>query len=1199
MKKCFSLPVLLLAAGFLLMSSVFLTHSPTSAPPDENSSRALEKDGARGLSRTADDYFDADGQRDLVAGSAAGEALQLMKGDGPGGLGPDHQESQTKSIVAGVLDPKGSDTAPLDPAAIAAIVAGLPRHSIPLTIDLNDGYTFSGATRTHNQPPGSPMPPPPFTPVNGSFGTPQTKVIVGYSREIQNRFFCSSVPSSANLTRTILTNIPDVTVKHSRTVVGAPQLVSVRVIIPGLDEGAAGGNFDTDGYTKALPFDANFNVSVTVRWGSDPANTTSASLTQFTPPNADTGYMTGILAPVTISGAVTVDVSISPKASTGGAPAYNPPFVIDGGVQVPLTGPGDCPNDKTTRHRARVELNDMLVVLDLNDKLVGRPTSVTVTPDDPPVTIRAYSVPTDANGIPILGPNNEPDGIDDNSAPAAIIQWITEVDGGGTMGTLSNASGPTTLFTPALPAGTFQKTGRILGTLGADSVSVPVTVNAAPVLVVSPANVTVQGDDTVDFTVVQAPVDANGNPDLSQATPVPANWSASGNIGTVSPTTGSSSTTLMAARNSTDQTGQVTASFNNKTVAANVTVRPKPVLVVSPANVTVQGDDTVDFTVVQAPVDANGNPDLSQATPVPANWSVTGNIGSVSPTTASSTTTLTAANVAAGAVETGQVIATMGTKTAAAGVTVEGPASALLFSDSTGQEVSSVSIFAPAGIAEVRISALQQFIRFLERLIAQIPVLEPLLRPLLDLAVVRLQTLVPTDARYTISGPDLGIGDVPATLTSVDAAGDPIETFDLTLRPGSPVRSRPLVPVRAGRRIASGEFGGIIFVAAQSGGSLRAQADNYADATVAVTGAQTSAISLEAERMFSHGLPLAADASVGDTQLVVRATNARELLESLDTLAAGVSVLPFDARTLRRGQLAGSERTIVATDPANLDAMRRVILEEATRGGKPADATDIDRFLRRNPHRGRVTLFLDAGIAASLKTSRGAYAGSVNAGFIGFREHLLMGEVERERAMDDRRLLIGNPNAEAAEVTVVFLLDSGATVTRTYTVPGKRRKTIMLEAELAAAVSATVMSNRPIISERSVEWPDGSRTRTSDGRLRDTEAGVKWGLAEDRTGPQAFETYIQVANAGTAPAVVRVTYLRADGRSIIQKHLVGPSNRFEIQVNSMTPELANESFVAIVESINGMPIVVERARYWKSPSGKWSRGTNSVAIRLE
>ncbi|MGH6802204.1 MAG: hypothetical protein ACREC3_02405, partial [Methyloceanibacter sp.] len=155
-----------------------------------------------------------------------------------------------------------------------------------------------------------------------------------------------------------------------------------------------------------------------------------------------------------------------------------------------------------------------------------------------------------------------------------------------------------------------------------------------------------------------------------------------------------------------------------------------------------------------------------------------------------------------------------------------------------------VDIFAPTPNDAARIAALQGVSDGLDQLLAVLstnpnPAVQrviAVLHGVLNGVIARLNALVPEDARYIVTGPDLGTGDVPATLTSVDAAGDPIESYDLTLRPGSPVRSVPIVFIREGSRIKNGLSGGLLFVAAESGGSVRVEADGYSDGVAAVVG---------------------------------------------------------------------------------------------------------------------------------------------------------------------------------------------------------------------------------------------------------------------------------------------------------------------------------------------------------------------------
>jgi len=190
-------------------------------------------------------------------------------------------------------------------------------------------------------------------------------------------------------------------------------------------------------------------------------------------------------------------------------------------------------------------------------------------------------------------------------------------------------------------------------------------------------------------------------------------------------------------------------------------------------------------------------------------------------------------------------------------------------------------------------------------------------------------------------------------------------------------------------------------------------------------------------------------------------------------------------------------------------------------------------------------------------------------------------------------------------------LPAGAAVVKTKTVaPNARLIDVESEDPLLAntAVSTTVTSNVPVISERAMYWP-GTAASWVEGHnsFGVTSTETKWGLAEGRVGnppgvPDSltpnFETYLLLANPSTTVANVRVTFLRNTGAAVVKEYAVGPTSRFNLSVNALVPELVNESFGAIVESLNGVPIVVERAMYNSSSGVPFAAGTNATATPL-
>ncbi len=206
----------------------------------------------------------------------------------------------------------------------------------------------------------------------------------------------------------------------------------------------------------------------------------------------------------------------------------------------------------------------------------------------------------------------------------------------------------------------------------------------------------------------------------------------------------------------------------------------------------------------------------------------------------------------------------------------------------------------------------------------------------------------------------------------------------------------------------------------------------------------------------------------------------------------------------------------------------------------------------------------------------------------------------------DTFILVANPNPSATTVTITYLTDQGQSIARTHTVAANARLTINMEQEAAAlantSASTTVTATQPIIVERAMYWPgNGLEWSEAHNSFGVTGTGTRWGLAEGRVGTdKAFATYILLANPSTTSAAqVRITYLRSNGAApLVRTYTVNPVTRFNIDVNSRVPELANESFGALIEVTNGVGIVVERSLYNNALGQIWAAGTNALGTRL-
>jgi hypothetical protein len=199
-------------------------------------------------------------------------------------------------------------------------------------------------------------------------------------------------------------------------------------------------------------------------------------------------------------------------------------------------------------------------------------------------------------------------------------------------------------------------------------------------------------------------------------------------------------------------------------------------------------------------------------------------------------------------------------------------------------------------------------------------------------------------------------------------------------------------------------------------------------------------------------------------------------------------------------------------------------------------------------------------------------------------------------------ILIGNPQTTPAEVRLRFLLqDGGAPIELTKVIPPQGRLTVNPAAEgeprlQNAAFSTVVTSDVPVVSERAMYWPTDvpfGEGHASSGVQR---AALSWVLAEGRVGgPDAYTTYILLANPNATAAEVTVRFLRENDTPVEKTYTVPGNTRFNIDVGGMVPEMQNESFGARVEVTNNVPIAVERSMYWNVNGVFWQGGTNAVA----
>nr|MBA2356640.1 hypothetical protein [Acidobacteriota bacterium] len=210
----------------------------------------------------------------------------------------------------------------------------------------------------------------------------------------------------------------------------------------------------------------------------------------------------------------------------------------------------------------------------------------------------------------------------------------------------------------------------------------------------------------------------------------------------------------------------------------------------------------------------------------------------------------------------------------------------------------------------------------------------------------------------------------------------------------------------------------------------------------------------------------------------------------------------------------------------------------------------------------------------------------------------------------DTFLLLANPSAEPLAVRASFLLPTGATITREYTVAAKSRFNIWVDQaapELENTAVSTVLESvddRPFVAERAMWWPgpSSSNWREAHNSPGSLTTSSRWGLAEGMLGgPAATETYVLVANTSPFDGVARVTLsFEDDGARVSRDYAVPAHSRANVPVRDDFPQSTGRRFATLVESQGVVPaqLVVERAMYSDSGRERWAAGTNALGTPL-
>ena len=196
----------------------------------------------------------------------------------------------------------------------------------------------------------------------------------------------------------------------------------------------------------------------------------------------------------------------------------------------------------------------------------------------------------------------------------------------------------------------------------------------------------------------------------------------------------------------------------------------------------------------------------------------------------------------------------------------------------------------------------------------------------------------------------------------------------------------------------------------------------------------------------------------------------------------------------------------------------------------------------------------------------------------------------------DTRINLAAPGPIPATALLRFQTETASSPAATLTVPGESRRSFYprdVPALAAANFSVVVESDVVVGVDRSMFW--GASRYGSHAETSLAAPATTWYLAEGAT-HGFFDLFYLVQNPDlTRSAEIRVRFLLPSSPPIVRTYTVGARQRKNIYVDE-EPGLGQTDVSAVVESTNGVPIIVERSMYVSRGGQPFSGGHNSAGV---
>jgi hypothetical protein len=223
-------------------------------------------------------------------------------------------------------------------------------------------------------------------------------------------------------------------------------------------------------------------------------------------------------------------------------------------------------------------------------------------------------------------------------------------------------------------------------------------------------------------------------------------------------------------------------------------------------------------------------------------------------------------------------------------------------------------------------------------------------------------------------------------------------------------------------------------------------------------------------------------------------------------------------------------------------------------------------------------------------------AGTHPRGF--FTRHLAEGAT---LGLFDVYLALLDPGNAPARVNLRFLRARGSPLPYPLEVPARSRRTVHVnevEGLGNAEFSTVIESDVAVLADRTMTW-DLAHGYGGHAETSVPSAALTWYLAEGAT-HSGFNLFYLLQNANDAAAQVRVRYLRPSGPPLEKTYELAPDSRTNIWVDVEPFDgqtlLSSSDVSAVIDVLNGQPIIVERAMYVDVPGQTLGAGHESAGV---